>query len=222
MDEEVGVQHNDSEVEAGKSDSDQLPEPEPWVREELERIAEEARQMASEQTEQVEETAADVRATVEEVQGQAEAAGDEVSGLVEDAGAAAEELGDEVATTAGEEMLGLVDEARSASAEPEEDLERAAVAAQAGMASATPQVRSVVAEARDTADDVVRATRERIAVAEERSMAPEYRGISFSDGFRFGCGFTVAGCLFWLILSILLAAIPLALSALNVIGLPGR
>ena len=222
MDEELGTEHNDSEVEAGQSDSEQLPEPEPWVREELERIAEEARQMASEQTEQVEETAADVGAGVEEAQGQAEAAGDEVSSRVEDAGAVAEEVGDEVVTTAGEEMSGLVEEAREAGAEPGEDLERAAVAAQAGMASAAPQVSTVVAEARESADDVVRATRERIAVAEERSMAPEYRGISFSDGFRFGCGFTVAGCLFWLILSILLAAIPLALSALNVIGLPGR
>ncbi len=219
MDEEVGVQHNDSEVEAGKSDSDQLPEPEPWVREELERIAEEARQMASEQTEQVEETAADVRATVEEAQGQAEAAGAEVSGLVEDGGAAAEEMGDEAVTMAGEEMSGLVDEAREAGAEPGESLERAAVAAQAGVAR---EARIAAGEAHDSAEDVVRATRERIAVAEEMSMAPEYRGISFGDGFRFGCGFTVAGCLFWLILSILLAAIPLALSALNVIGLPGR
>lgn len=78
------------------------------------------------------------------------------------------------------------------------------------------------AGARKTADDVVKATRERIAVAEERLMAPEHREISFGDGFRFGCGFTVASCLFWLVLSIILATIPLVLAALNVIRVPGR
>ncbi|MFQ5857203.1 MAG: hypothetical protein ACE5LU_16460 [Anaerolineae bacterium] len=70
-------------------------------------------------------------------------------------------------------------------------------------------------------DDTARATQEYIAATEERSMAPEYPGISFGDGFRFGCGFTIAGCLVWLVLSILLAAIPLVLSTFNVIGLPG-
>lgn len=216
MDEGVGTQKNNREEETTRPESREMPEPEPWVRHELERIAEEARQMAGGQVEQVQESAADVGVEeVEMAEGQTRAAGDEASTPVENARAVAEEMGDEVATTAGEEMSDLVSEARGAGA----GLERAA---RAGVVSATRPVQTVAVEARESADDVVRATRQRIAVAEEMSMAPEYRGISFGDGFRFGCGFTVAGCLFWLILSILLAAIPLALSAVNVIGLPGR
>lgn len=222
MDERVGAQQNDHEEDAAKPDSEEMPEPEPWVREELERIAEEARQMAGDPIEQVQELPAATSAEVEAVQSQAETAGDEVTGLVEEAHTTVEELDDKVTTPASEEMSNLVDEAGEAGVELRESLERPTVAAQAGMASATPPVRPTVDEARASADEVVRATRERIAVAEEMSMTPEYRGISFGDGFRFGCGFTVAGCLFWLILSLLLAVIPLALSALNVIGLPGR
>lgn len=197
MDEDVGAQKDDQEVmEPGAPGLEEVPEPGTAAREEPTDIAEEAMHAAAEGIEQVREAASEVGAEAEAAQAQVEAA--------------------------GEGMSDLVDETRAAGAELGEDLERAAVAAHAGVAGATREVSGVAAEIRETADDVVRATRERIAVAEERSMAPEYHGISFSDGFRFGCGFTVAGCLFWLILSIILAAIPLALSALNVIGLPGR
>ncbi len=47
-------------------------------------------------------------------------------------------------------------------------------------------------------------------------------GIGFLDGFRFGCGFFVAGCLFWLLVSLIVGAIPIALRALGTFPFPGR
>lgn len=207
MDQDISAGMDDRDaVESGQSDTEEMPEPEEWVRKELERIAEKARQMEAEGTEEPRALAADVGDEAEEAQ--AEAAGEEAPGSLEDAPAVAEAAGAEAEPVTPEEAERVADEAREAMPEPVEEVR-----------GIPPMIEPHTGE---TADDIVRATRERIAVAEERSMAPEYRGISFGDGFRFGCGFTVAGCLFWLILSILLAAIPLALSAFNVIGLPGR
>lgn len=53
---------------------------------------------------------------------------------------------------------------------------------------------------------------EPIAVAEEISTTPEF---TFGDGFRFGLGFTVAGCLVWLVVPLALAIIVLVLLALT-------
>lgn len=68
-----------------------------------------------------------------------------------------------------------------------------------------------------TANEFARVPRERIVATEEAPVVPESRAISFGDGFRFGCGFTTASCLFWIVVLVLLALIPIVLSALNVL-----
>lgn len=118
------------------------------------------------------------------------------------------------AEAASQGREGRTEDVPEAAEEPRGERERTADASREASAAS--------AEVWQTADEMARTTREHFVAAEERSMAPEYRGISFGDGFRFGCGFTIASCLFWLILSIVLAIIPVALSALNVIRLPGR
>lgn len=51
------------------------------------------------------------------------------------------------------------------------------------------------------------ATKQHIAAREERSMAPEINRFNFNDGFRFGLGLAVAGCLVWLAAAIIILLI---------------
>lgn len=51
------------------------------------------------------------------------------------------------------------------------------------------------------------ATKQHIAAREERSMAPEINEFNFADGFRFGLGLAVAGCLVWLAAAIIILLI---------------
>ncbi len=172
------------------------------------------RETQSEATEsreaQPEMPASEVERITEEAQEAATEQLEEVREVAADVEAKIEEVKAE-AEAAGEEV-------REAAADLGESTQRAMAAAQAGVAH---EARAVTTEAQETAEDVVRATQEHIAATEEMPMAPEYQKFSFGNGFRFGCGFAVAGCLVWLVASILLVAIPMVLSALNVIGLPG-
>ncbi len=43
-----------------------------------------------------------------------------------------------------------------------------------------------------------------MAATEEKSMAPEYNAPDIADGFRFGLGFAVAGCLVWIAFAIVI------------------
>jgi hypothetical protein len=86
-------------------------------------------------------------------------------------------------------------------------------------------VTAAVPQAQPTADELARATRERILAEEARTMAPpgdRQHVIGFVEGFRFGCGFFVAGCLFWILISLVLGAIPLLLGFLDLIPFPGQ
>lgn len=53
-------------------------------------------------------------------------------------------------------------------------------------------------------------------------MGGRHPGIGFLDGFRFGCGFFVAGCLFWLLVSLIVGAIPIVLRILGAFPFPVR
>lgn len=88
-----------------------------------------------------------------------------------------------------------------------------------------PAETTTAVEVQRTADELVQATRERIFAEEARMMdqvGNRQWAMGFLDGFRFGCGFFVAGCLFWVLVSLVLAAIPFALRALDVVSFPGR
>ena len=85
-------------------------------------------------------------------------------------------------------------------------------------------VAETVPKTQPPADELAQATRERILAEEARTMATpgdRQHGIGFADGFRFGCGFFVAGCLFWILISLVLGVIPFVLQLLDVIALPG-
>lgn len=47
------------------------------------------------------------------------------------------------------------------------------------------------------------------------------RGLTFGDGFQFGCGFFVASLLFWIALIILGVIVTIVLGYLGVSALPG-
>lgn len=49
----------------------------------------------------------------------------------------------------------------------------------------------------------------------EPAFAPEYPHLTFQDGFRFGCGFTIAGCLVWLAVPLLIGLLIVVLTALS-------
>jgi uncharacterized membrane protein YccC len=123
---------------------------------------------------------------------------------------AAEAAADEAAEETWEGVEARLEPARRSADEAAEAAERMRAEAREARAELGATVRT-------RADDFATAPREPIIATEEAPVVPEYRVMSFTDGFRFGCGFTVATCLFWVVLSILLALIPVVLSALNVL-----
>ncbi len=53
---------------------------------------------------------------------------------------------------------------------------------------------------------------EDIAATEESVMAPEYSEANWRDGFRFGLGFVIAGCLVWIAFAVILLVLLMALT----------
>lgn len=131
---------------------------------------------------------------------------DEPADAVDDAESAADEAAEEIREQA-EEVESRVDRARRSAADEAERFRAEAREARAELRAA----------AGTAADEFARRPREHIVATEEAPVVPEYREMSFGDGFRFGCGFSAASCLFWIVVSIVLVLIPIVLSALNVL-----
>jgi hypothetical protein len=175
-------------MEVASQDVEPLIE-EAYAPAELAPATEEVREVVSEPVEPVPDTAssAEIEAEVAE-------------GLLGVAGEVAEELGEIPweAVEAANELAKYV-------TYPEEEI----------LASVSLEAQVVAAEIRAAAEDVVVAMNELISATRNRSAARQYPEFSFQEGFRFGCGFTLASCLIWLVLPFLAAIIVLTLLTLK-------